>query len=459
MKKTSLSQKLLLIIFGLCLAVILLEAGLRAAGALVLYLQERHNHLSFAGNEYRILCLGESTTALGGEDSYPSQLEQMLNAKGEARKFTVINKGIISTNTNYILAHLEQNLDAYKPRMVVLMMGVNDKIYLLHEPDKSLWRENIKFYLKDLRVYKLARLLYEHITHRIKEIKAPAQTPDLSPSGDGKYQQTEDFLKSAIAQCLKRFSQDRSARQYVMQAGLFCVELAQRYRLSGRFQEAQELLKQATVFAPGLPAVYQEWGELFLAQKQGAQAIKAFQTALALGPQNSDILPGLARAYYQEHNDNAFFIYAGYLRSNPKDYWGDIELARWLRETHHDDLAEKYEDIAQGYFRKAAQHGTDDYFPITLVNYSLVLKKILSRHIKVVVMQYPLRDIGPLKNYLGQRKDVIYVENKENFKQALAQAGYSRYFKDSFAVDFGHCTREGNALIARNLAGVILKNK
>jgi hypothetical protein len=71
-------------------------------------------------------------------------------------------------------------------------------------------------------------------------------------------------------------------------------------------------------------------------------------------------------------------------------------------------------------------------------------------------MQYPLRDIIPLKDYLGQRNGMIYVENKQNFKEALAKDGYHHYFKDNFAYDFGHCTREGNGLIARNLTGVIL---
>src|ERR1700685_2963167 len=108
MNKTSLNKKFSLIIFGIFLSAVLLEIALRMAGAVFLYLQERQNHLSFSRNEYRILCLGESTTALGGEDSYPGQLEAMLNAQAGIKKFTVINEGIISTTSNYILEHIEQ---------------------------------------------------------------------------------------------------------------------------------------------------------------------------------------------------------------------------------------------------------------------------------------------------------------------------------------------------------------
>jgi len=538
MEKTSLKQKLFLIILGVCLAAIFLEIGLRLAGGFVLYLQERHNHVSFAPNEYRILCLGESTTALGGEDSYPSQLEEMLNAQADTKKFTVINKGIISTNTGYILEHVEQNLDTYKPQIVVLMMGINDKFYL-HGRDKTLWWENIKLYLKDSRVYKLAHLLYEHITHRIKGTNAPVQEADLSNGADGNDQVTEDFLKVIIGKCIERFSghisksaqyrqkgqisqalqEDKFAKRAAIEASSACVDLARRYRFHGLFQKAQSLLEEAAYLNGDDTDIYQELGELYLAQKKSAEAVNAFQKALTLDPKNSDALPGLARAYYQRHQTQAFFVYARYLQINPQDYWGYIELAQWLKENKNYDLAQSYlsraieigpsfnqayvdlgqtldeqgqyqkeeafylkeislypqnprlyqalgqfyqkqgkEDLAKKYFQKAAGRGVSEYSSATLVNYNLILNKILSRHIKVVVMQYPLRDISPLKDYLGQRNNVVFVENKQNFKQALAKEGYHHYFKDNFASDFGHCTRAGNELIARNLAEIVLKH-
>jgi tetratricopeptide (TPR) repeat protein len=537
MQNTSLKQKLSLFIFGLFLTAILLEVGLRVAGAVVLFLQERHNHISFNQNEYRILCLGESTTALGGEDSYPSQLEQMLNARAGVRKFSVINKGVVSTTSNDILAHLDQNLDMYKPQLVIVMMGINDRAFL-HDLHKSLWWENVKSHLEYLRIYKLAHLLYEHITHRIKEINANGPLVNLSHVDGENYQEVENFLKLVLANSIEHFAQHKSAsdlyqkngqlaraqqemqtaRQYIDEAGLACVELARRYRLQGSLQEAQELLEKAAVFNPNDPLLYQEWGELYLAQKKSAEAIKAFQTALTLDPKNSDVLLGLAHAYHQEHSDTAFLFYDGYLQTKPQDYWGYIELGQWLGEDKHYGQAEGYlnhaiklrpyfddayvdlgqilddqglyqkeelfylkeislrpdsarlnqalgqfyqsqgrADLAQGYFQKAAASQMPEYSPATLVNYSLLLDKILNRHTKVMVMQYPLRDAAILKNYLGQRKNVVFVENKQNFKQALTRGGYNRYFSDNFAYDFGHCTRAGDELIARHLMEIILK--
>jgi hypothetical protein len=49
------------------------------------------------------------------------------------------------------------------------------------------------------------------------------------------------------------------------------------------------------------------------------------------------------------------------------------------------------------------------------------------------------------------------VDNEKIFKNAIEEHGYAAYFIDSFAGDFGHCTREGNRLLADNISTVLLK--
>ncbi len=483
MDKTSFKQKLLLILFGLFLTVILLEASLRIAGSIVLMLQERHNHLSNDPREYRILCLGESTTALGGEDSYPSQLEALLNLHSHQKKFTVINKGIISTTSEYILSHLDQYLDQYRPQMVIVMMGINDSAYL-HGPNKSLWWENIKYSLEDLRFYKLLHLIYEHVSHRINGANKPGLSADVTVPEESNNQQIENFLRLVIAESIERYHQHNTT-QSLIQAGLASLELTRRYRIEGLYLKAQSLLQEAALLIPNYPQLYQEQGELYLAQEKYPDAIKAFQTVLFIEPKNTSVLPSLARAFHLENNDNAFIVYAGYLQTNPQDYWGYIELAQWLKEKGHIKLAQEFlqraieispgldqayvdmgaisqeqgkEKLAKQFYQQGASKIQGEYSPATYVNYALILNKVLKRHLKAVVMQYPLREIAPLKNYLGERNNLIFVENKQNFKQALAKNGFNYYFKDNFAYDFGHCTRAGNALIAQNLTDIILQS-
>ncbi|MFC1853084.1 hypothetical protein ACFL27_23040 [candidate division CSSED10-310 bacterium] len=57
-----------------------LETGLRLGGYIFLHSLEEKNSTCLHDQEvYRIMCLGESMTALGSSDSYPNQLEHQLN--------------------------------------------------------------------------------------------------------------------------------------------------------------------------------------------------------------------------------------------------------------------------------------------------------------------------------------------------------------------------------------------
>ncbi|MDP8215619.1 MAG: hypothetical protein RAO92_09555 [Candidatus Euphemobacter frigidus] len=106
--------------FGLLLGIILLEIGLRIGGGILLHIQERANLVSLKEKgEFVIICLGESTTQAGRSTSFPRQLEKILNHRDLGIKFTVINKGIMGTNTAYIAAGLKENLEKYHPDMVI----------------------------------------------------------------------------------------------------------------------------------------------------------------------------------------------------------------------------------------------------------------------------------------------------------------------------------------------------
>jgi len=165
--KINLKQKIILIIFGLFLFLILLEVGLCLGRIIFLSLQEYRNRVSIKQRgAYRIMCLGESTTALGGKYSYPSQLEEILNQRNLGIKFSVINKGVL-IDTSYILSHLEENLNRYNPDMVITMMGANDGGEYL--PSKGISTKQPLQFFKSLRLYKLARLLWLSIIPKAEE--------------------------------------------------------------------------------------------------------------------------------------------------------------------------------------------------------------------------------------------------------------------------------------------------
>ena len=79
---------------------------------------------------YRIMCIGESLTLVGGNDSYPSQLEAILNkSASDGRQYQVLNEGRPGATSTVVADHLPFWLDQYKPNMVIVMTGIidNDK--------------------------------------------------------------------------------------------------------------------------------------------------------------------------------------------------------------------------------------------------------------------------------------------------------------------------------------------
>jgi len=99
LNKTNIFQKFGLVILGLFTAIIILEIGLRLGGWILLSIQENKKCI-YASNKdtYRIMCLGESSTAY----QYPHLLEEIINQRNIGIKFSVIDRGVVGVNTPYI---------------------------------------------------------------------------------------------------------------------------------------------------------------------------------------------------------------------------------------------------------------------------------------------------------------------------------------------------------------------
>jgi len=112
---------------------------------------------------------------------------------------------------------------------------------------------------------------------------------------------------------------------------------------------------------------------------------------------------------------------------------------------------------AQEYANLAEQLKKSGYIAMTRFNYRKIAGEVLDANKKLVCVQYPVRSIMPLKDMLQGYQGIIFVDNEKIFKDALSRDGYDYYFYDHFGGDFGHATRQGNKLLAENIAGAILK--
>ena len=77
---------------------------------------------------YRIMAVGDSCTFFDGfwRRSYPGILHDYLNRAAGRPRFEVINAGIEGYNSTFARERIEQELIAYRPRLVLLYVGWND---------------------------------------------------------------------------------------------------------------------------------------------------------------------------------------------------------------------------------------------------------------------------------------------------------------------------------------------
>jgi tetratricopeptide (TPR) repeat protein len=543
MIKINFVQKLILVIVGILLGAVLLEAGLRIGGLTVItsrkfvnwILQQRHN-------EYRILCLGESTTYDGGIYCYPSQLETILNNQKKGIKFKVINNGIPGINSESIVEHLESTLKQYNPDMVITMIGINDdpadklKGFINNNRSNS--------FFKELRINKLFNYLKLNImdglekSRKISILKKEDVIEDLKAEekilmlekelesdysndfavfalltyykNQGRIEEIEQMYKRLINmsktyndrikfyvdlarfyQTQKRFREIEKMYKEAIEKSpdffrLYC-ELAIHYRDQGRFLEAERLYKIAIQIEPKNSIIYDNLGDCYKKQSKQEDAEMMYKKARELHIKHLNTsLEGLGReARLSGRYDSGERIYKKILKIDPNDTFAYLQLANiyekqnkitaaeemykndvWLKRDyylHYAILALFYQKqgqvkLAGEYFKKRDQIELPVEYPASVVRNYLKLKElVIKRGSRLVCVQYPLRNVGVLKRIFGSEKSIIFVDNEKIFKNAIEEHGYAAYFIDSFAGDFGHCTREGNRLLADNISTVLLK--
>lgn len=457
-------RKLVLIIFGLFLTALILEAGLRLAGGVYLSWQDYQNSRAFKrgdNGEYRILCLGESTTALGGENSYPAQLERILNQKLKGRHFSVINKGLPGMDTTVIISELRRNIAIYRPRMIIAMMGIND----IQPPDKGLFFK-IKARLKTLRVYKLFRMLWEKL--RSKEVlrdmylergeyhlerqhyyearelfeKVVELFPDLASgylglakcyAGQGMYPRMRKMLN------MVEVVNSHNPYDYV-DAGWVYYEAED-------FIKSESMFKKAIELSPSDYDLYIEMGQFYDACKFFQEAEWNFKKAIKLMPGNDDSWPySVLGWHYFERGmfSQAEELFSRALAIGPKnDVYTDFGILRQAQGRYKD---------AEEFLKKGGLAPN-----ITRNNYNVLASIARVKNIRIVCAQYPMRGIEDLRQMFDSSQGVIFVDNERIFKEALAKGSFEDYFTDRFAGDFGHCTAKGNNLLANNISEAIIR--
>jgi len=539
MNKASFRQKIVLIIFGLCLCAVLLELGLRLGGFIFLSLQEYKNRISLKQKgTYRILCLGESTTA----GQWPGPLEDALNQKDIGIRFSVIDKGIPGTNTGVILSQLEDNLDKYNPQMVITMMGINDRKYIL--PYEDIPAKKAILFFRSFRTYKLIRLLRLHIINKAREIgvyrprdkkentndstklgsflnqqeEILKKVIEIDPENEqgyfrlgryyrkiGEHNKSEEMFKKAIEidpeneKCYFRLGRYyRKIGEHNKSGGMFkkAIEmnpeneegylgLGKYYRDKGEYNKAEEMFKKAIEIDPENEEGYLQLGRYYRDKGGHNKAEEMFKKAIEIDPENEWGYLGLGKYYIEKGElDKAEEMFKKTIEIDPVNEWGYLQLGKYYRDKgehnksggmfkkaieidpENDKLIaalavfymEKGEyTLAEECSKKAESLRTGHYNPATHHNYQRLKEIVTEGGIRLVCVQYPMRNIELLKRMFKEKEGSIFVDNEKLFKEVVGKEGHDEYFTDLFAGNFGHCTPKGNRLLAENIANRILK--
>ncbi len=409
-KKIGFSVLLFLSVF------ILVEGSLRLAGFGIQFLQDSANEIRPEDSKLtRILTIGESTTADWQEgshryESWPRQLEKNLNQEGQ--RFRVYNVARIGTDTAHLLARLPQQLDQYRPAIVIAMMGINDQEGLTFRPARA-------GIFSGSRVFRLFQWMYER--WGFSSQAKPVENRDFSTPQDATL--LARLKKEPVYQVLPAIER----RMQTMSS----IERAQYLDFLGRKSEPilgadiKTYETSALLFEKSLAEHFEvecaAGNYLFLSSWMGKP-----QRCLEVAKQYVERFGSFAGTCTRAQLGAVRCALAS--DRNPewlKAFRGDPEVEVSWSERPNEVVRENY---------RALQRLLDQ------------------RGIRLVAMQYPLLDVQQLEALLPRERGVEFVENRANFEAALKKVDASLLFTDRFSKRFGHTTSYGHRLIAEAAA-------
>ena len=432
-------KKTFLILLGIILSVLLLEAGLQLAAAAMKFSKHAQTKRALrARGEITILCIGESTT----DNQWPRFLNQALIDAGVTKKVRVIDKGVGGTYTNAILKNIPSYIAQYNPDITVAMMGINDgDAYVSQARDTK------------LRTLKLFYMLRHHL-------QSPAKIHEEQDFQTERYPQTEipGELSQKAELALELFSQKK-----LYEALDLFVDLLEEYD-----EHFLYLINRYVFLLPHLR--FSAYRDKF---------VEFAEKALELRDHDIASNPILFTLYALETKNEK--LIAEIIKKEPAWFINNIQEIREAFPDIYEQLfaevlsteAQKSHTLKLGFtamhhFINGDYARADKYFneitnfymkninPATQRNYLALADICKANNITLIAMQYPVRSVKPLKAMLAGRPEIIFVSNEENFKEALRNRAVEEIFTDLFAGDFGHATDLSNKLIAENLAKTLI---
>lgn len=439
------------------------EVSLRLIGFMIIGFDDS-NYLISKKEEVRILTIGESTTAGSFYNNYPLELYERIVDAGYSN-VTVINKGINGTNSAVILSKISDWLKQYSPDIVIGMIGINDGDQTL-KYSGTLVDDQILF-IQNLRIYKLLRWAQNYLFKKNEKIirqrslwekKQKLKEIEQIQNLGEKFNKEKHFMSGVQLAWLylesgkiKKFLIILEKLVEIDRLSEEVIGLRLHYEvLNQNYKNAQSLISLIEKKYTKSPTLLNMVGWYYQDQNQCSKAIQFFKSVYESKPMNLDNLNGIIRCSLEMKNytqareflDMAYKYDSKYLRT----------LYHFVK--YHQEV-NNYKE-ANYYQKKVNDISASRFSLFGRKNYLQIVSKVLRNGGIFIVMQYPMRRVANLKEMFFHLPGVYYVENRENFREAISKVGYSKVFSDRFAIDFGHTTPLGDRLIVDNIMETLL---
>jgi lysophospholipase L1-like esterase len=386
---------------SLCLVFLVLEACLQLLH-LLFFSSTAPSLPTTKTGEFRILCLGESTTDASYTNNYPGQLQQLLNHRYPRLKIRVVNRGVSGYTSGQILKKLPVWLQTVRPQLVISMIGINDKFYANTLSSRWLLRGDSS--LLKLRTVRLFLLLGSELRRQWRS------TPKRASSSENKALERKlrkHFEQLRSRQQNKTRHNNPKALDLILKGYLSILSRADKTRT----RNSRQQLSVAPVLVGVVMDTWLALDELWTRLKRPQQALHHLNMAR---------------------------------RQHPQAAWFPLALARWHRQNQQPLQASRMQKQGEQILARSVLVQTQR-------NLRKIRAQVLQSGAVLLAMQYPLRPLAPLKSILGRHPRLRYLSNQSNFQKALQTRTFDALFVDSFAGDFGHATKAGNRLIADNI--------
>ncbi len=442
-------QPFLAMVMGLVATLAMVEIGLRLGG--VAFDLDRAVDDAAIDDAAVVLCIGESTTAFGGEDAYPRQLESMLHGH-PGGPWRVINAGEPGRDTSAILARLDDRLARYQPWAVVAMMGANDSPETGAIP-ADFTGARARWGVRSLRTVRLLRLLWHQ--------RARGGWRQTDPEGAG-----QTLAPNPAVLILDEIRQDLEAGRADRARSSLRPLVAAVLRGEQPHQELSTAVLHDRELAAGGAEEVAASGEDLAHSRQGLQRVAAGGGAVG---SHDEAERALVRALEAEPLGSWAADPEGpliWLLRLLAEQGRDEELHRWLERYHAavpgdarplaialgeaERLGQHQRAVALG--ERAAALRTRAPNPSTRARYRALHARLRDRGIHLVVASYPRRDRREVDALVEGLEGVTVVDNGPVFEQAVEQHGFEALFTDRCYGDFGHGSPLGNRILAENIA-------